>query len=111
MDWLPLENESQLASITEASFAVPQMLFKHSTRCSISRMALSKTERNWNFSNTQIQPHFLDLLVHRNISNKIAELFSIEHQSPQMLLIKNGKCIFSSTHNDINPADINQFLN
>jgi len=111
MNWHPLENELQLDFISKASFSVPQLLFKHSTRCSISRMALSKTERNWNFAETQVQPYFLDLLQHRNISNKIAEQFQIEHQSPQMLLIKNGKCIFSSTHNDINPTDINQFLN
>ncbi len=111
MNWHPLENESQLDSISKASFSIPQLLFKHSTRCSISRMALSKTERNWNFTETQVQPYFLDLIAHRNISNKIAEQFQIEHQSPQMLLIKNAKCVFSSTHNDINPNDLIQFLN
>ena len=111
MNWHLLEHESQLDLIVKSSFEIPQILFKHSTRCSISRMALSKTERNWNFAETQVQPYFLDLIAHRNISNKIAEQFQIEHQSPQMLLIKNGKCIFSSTHNDINPTDLNQFLN
>jgi bacillithiol system protein YtxJ len=111
MNWSPLENELQLDSIQKDSFNTPQLLFKHSTRCSISRMALSKTERNWAFENQQIQPYYLDLLQHRNISNKIAEVFNVEHQSPQMLIIKDGKCVFSSTHNDIDVADLKQFLN
>ena len=111
MNWQQLTDENQLDSIIQESFKIPQILFKHSTRCSISRMALSKTERNWNFTSEQITPFYLDLLVHRNISNEIANRFNIEHQSPQMLLIKDGKCIFSSTHNDINPSDLNDFVN
>ena len=111
MNWQQLTDENQLDSIIQESFKIPQILFKHSTRCSISRMALSKTERNWNFTSEQIMPFYLDLLEHRNISNEIANRFNIEHQSPQMLLIKDGKCIFSSTHNDINPSDLNDFVN
>ena len=110
MNWHSLANESQLDSINKASFLVPQLLFKHSTRCSISRMALSKTERNWNFTETQVQPYFLDLLQYRNISNKIAEQFHVEHQSPQILLIKEGKCVFTATHNDIDVKDLAIFF-
>ena len=65
----------------------------------------------WNFTDAQVQPYYLDLLQHRIISNKIAEQFNVEHQSPQLLLIKDGKCVFSSTHNDIDPSDLVQFLN
>ncbi|MEN9523868.1 MAG: hypothetical protein RL065_2245 [Bacteroidota bacterium] len=110
MNWLQLTDEIQLDSIITESFNKPQVLFKHSTRCSISRMALSKTERNWEFTTEQVSPFYLDLLEHRNISNAIANRFIIEHQSPQMLLIKDGKCIFSSTHNEINPLDLKEFL-
>ena len=101
----------QLNEIIDLSHEKPVLIFKHSTRCSISRMALSKTERNWNFTDAQVQPYYLDLLQHRIISNKIAEQFNVEHQSPQLLLIKDGKCVFSSTHNDIDPSDLVQFLN
>jgi bacillithiol system protein YtxJ len=110
MNWIELSSMNQLDSIITESFTTPQLLFKHSTRCSISRMALSKTERNYNFSSQQLAPYYLDLLQHRDISAQIALAFNIEHQSPQMLLIKDGKCIFSSTHNEINPADLQPYL-
>jgi bacillithiol system protein YtxJ len=110
MNWLQLTDENQLDSIIKESFNKPQILFKHSTRCSISRMALSKTERNWNFSSEQISPFYLDLLEHKNISNEIANRFKVEHQSPQMLLIKDGKCVFTSTHNDIDIRDVEPLI-
>ncbi|MEY4875999.1 MAG: hypothetical protein RL708_1148 [Bacteroidota bacterium] len=110
MNWLQLTDENQLDSIIKESFNKPQILFKHSTRCSISRMALSKTERNWSFSSEQISPFYLDLLEHKNISNEIANRFKVEHQSPQMLLIKDGKCVFTSTHNDIDIRDVEPLI-
>jgi bacillithiol system protein YtxJ len=110
MDWIELNRIEQLDEVVSESYVTPQLLFKHSTRCSISRMALNKTERNYNFNTHQLAPYFLDLLQHRDISNQISVMFNIEHQSPQMLLIKGGKCVFSATHNEINPTDLQSYL-
>lgn len=100
MNWINLTSENQLQKITKESFKQKVLVFKHSTRCSISSSALNRLERNWNKEN-QTPIYFLDLLAYRAISNKIAELFLVEHQSPQVLIIENGKCIYQASHHEI----------
>ena len=107
MNWNYLQNVGQIAVINEESKSVKVMLFKHSTRCSISNMALNRVESNWKDNDNQlIKPYYLDLIAHRDISNLIARQYGIEHQSPQVLVILNGKCIYHASHNNIRYADI-----
>jgi len=108
MFWNQLSTETQLADIIKTSAIQPVLLFKHSTRCSISSAALDRVERKWNDSvdTAKVQPWYLDLIAHRDISDKIASIFHVEHQSPQVLLIVDGKCVFTSTHYEINYLDI-----
>ena len=109
MDWLNLSAESQLEEIKQKSFdpsVVGVLLFKHSIRCSISSMSLNRLERNWHFSNKTFPAFHLDLLKYPSVSSKIAELFNVQHESPQVLIIKNGKCIYTASHSDINSNDI-----
>lgn len=108
MLWHKLSDISQLQDIKDLSkeqHISAVLLFKHSTRCSISSMALNRLESKWN-DDEQIPAYYLDLLNHRDISNEIADLFSVEHASPQVLLIKNGACIYHNSHNGINAAEI-----
>lgn len=104
MNWLPLQEASQVEHIIEKSFIQPQVIFKHSTRCSISDVAKSRLERN-PFPET-IAFHYLDLIANRELSNLIAETFQIQHESPQVLLIKNGKCTYHESHMAIDFNDI-----
>jgi len=96
MNWIPLTTEDQLSRIIERSATVPQVIYKHSTRCGTSSMVLSRLERSNAPAN--IEFNFLDLLSHQNISRKIAEDFKVYHESPQVLLIKNGECIYDESH-------------
>lgn len=99
MNWKKLENETTLAEIKDLSQKQPVIIFKHSTRCPVSSMALDRLERNWDEEEMQtVSPYFLDLLSYRNISNQIAESFGIAHESPQVLLIDNGKCVYNASH-------------
>jgi bacillithiol system protein YtxJ len=110
MKWISLNNENQIQDILNQSELpeIPAVLvFKHSTRCSISKMVLNRIESNWSLDDSIIPVYFLDLLNHRGISNRVAEVFQIKHESPQILLIKNGKCTYSATHNEIRIQDIN----
>ena len=96
MLWHPLTDLNQLQEIISISNQQPYenlavLLFKHSTRCSISSMALNRLETRWK-DEEKIPAYYLDLLNHRDISNEIETLFNVEHASPQVLLIKNGKC-------------------
>ncbi|MCY7291255.1 MAG: bacillithiol system redox-active protein YtxJ [Ferruginibacter sp.] len=104
MNWKEFTNEEGLEAIKKRSAEKPQVIFKHSTRCSISTMAKGRLERS-----TQpegIDFNYLDLIAHRNISAKIADVFDVQHESPQILIIKDGKCIYDESHNGINMDEI-----
>jgi bacillithiol system protein YtxJ len=110
MLWHKLTDISQLNDIQhlskeQSSNGLTVLLFKHSTRCSISSMALSRLESKWK-DDEKIPTYYLDLLNHRDISNEIESLYSVEHASPQVLLIKNGECIYHASHTAINAVEI-----
>lgn len=103
MDWRLLIDDNQIEEINSFSFDPSirgVLVFKHSSRCSISSLALSRFERSWKLSQ-QIPLYFLDILKYRAISNKIAEKYSVSHESPQVLIISKGKCIYDASHNNI----------
>ena len=107
MNWEQLTDLQQLEQLKGASYKSPVLFFKHSTRCSISVMALNRFEREWN--NTIVNSYFLDLLNYREVSNQIATLFEVEHQSPQVLLIKDSACVYHASHNAIDAQAVNEF--
>ena len=108
--WIELTTSEQLRSAIENSSLKPIILFKHSTRCSISSMAKSRFENNWNTENKNVSIFHLDLIAHRNISNEIAEITGVEHQSPQAIVLKNKEVIYQATHSDIDAKSINEIL-
>lgn len=111
MNWNQLTTIDQLNKIDELSITKPVLILKHSTGCSISITALNRLERNWKEEDrTFIEPYYLDLLAHRNVSNEIAQHYNVYHESPQVLLIKQGKCVYSETHMGINLAEIMSHL-
>ncbi|WP_018626335.1 bacillithiol system redox-active protein YtxJ [Niabella aurantiaca] len=104
MDWILLEKEEQLPDIDRASVSRPQLIFKHSTRCSISSVV--KSRLNKGTLPAEIDFYYLDLIACRNVSNAIAAHYSIRHESPQVLLIKNGKCVYNESHSAVYMEDI-----
>ncbi len=107
MDWTILDSEEKLDALDEISKNHTVMIFKHSTRCSTSAMVLNRMERNWEDSESSVlKPYFLDLITYRNLSNKIAEKYRVLHESPQVLLISKGKCIYDASHMDISYNDL-----
>jgi len=106
MNWTNLTEIEQLEEIVSQSAQQPILIFKHSTRCSISSMAKSRVERQWKFEEEAIKPYYLDLIAFRAVSNEIVTKFDIPHQSPQVLLIKDGVCVYNASHNAISAAAI-----
>jgi bacillithiol system protein YtxJ len=104
MNWIPLENEHQLDEIIHKSTDKPQVIFKHSTRCSISSMAKNRLDKKQ--APEGLDFYYLDLIRHRNISNRIASEFNVVHQSPQVLVINNGKCVYDESHSGIMMEEI-----
>ena len=99
MKWNQLNAVEQLDEIKKESSDQNILIFKHSTRCNISRASLDRLERKWNEAEmSNVKPYFLDLLNHRDISQSIAQQFRVEHESPQVLLIKKGEAVFDQSH-------------
>lgn len=104
MNWIPLTDEKQLDQVVVNSNTVPQVIFKHSTRCSISSMAKNRLDRK--DAPAGVDFYYLDLIKYRNLSNKIARDFEVTHQSPQVLVIENGKCVYHESHSGIDFEEI-----
>lgn len=104
MNWIQLTSIEQLGQIKSASGY--SVIFKHSTRCSISLMARKRFEMDWQAIPAETPLYFLDLLAYREISNAIAEVFQVHHESPQVLLIKDGDCIFETSHGEIDAEEV-----
>lgn len=107
MNWIPLINELQIEKIKINSSDKPQLIFKHSSRCSISSMARNRLDKN-EFPEG-IDFYFLDIINHRNISNKIAQDFQVHHESPQILLINKGTCVYNESHSGIQMDEIKAY--
>lgn len=97
-DWKILNQIEQLSEIKEASLQKPIVIFKHSITCGISSMAKYKLEEKWDFQEGEIEFYYLDLLTYRPVSNAVAETFKVVHQSPQILVIKNGEAVYDTSH-------------
>jgi len=103
MKWTQLESLQQLDEIKTSD--QPSLIFKHSTRCSISMMAKKRFELDWDALPENMNLYFLDLIRFREISNTIAEVFNVHHESPQLLLIKGGECIYEASHGEISAEE------
>lgn len=106
MQWIPLTEPSELDVIDEASRTRPVLIFKHSTRCSISSAALNRLEKGWSTADDALHTvFFLDLIRYRSLSNAIAARYGVEHESPQVLVIRNGKYVYTVAHLGITYTD------
>lgn len=108
--WNELTQLQQLDAIIEESGNTPVLIFKHSTRCNVSRMALRTFENEYSLSEDDLKLYFLDLIAYRDVSNEIASRFDVIHQSPQVILIKNGKAVYNESHSDIDVTAIENIL-
>ena len=104
MDWINLETEEQLNEIIDKSKDTPQVIFKHSTRCSVSSMAKNRLDKKE--KPLGLDFYYLDLIKFRSISNKIAADFKVAHKSPQVLIIKDGHSVYDESHSGITMDDI-----
>lgn len=99
--WKYLERIDQLDTIDQTSAAKTAVIFKHSTTCGISHHAMERLESNWDLDDRQLDFYYLDLLSYRNISNEVANRYGVVHQSPQIIVIRNGTAVYDISHNGI----------
>jgi len=108
--WTPLTEMEQLATIVEESKTTPVAIFKHSTRCGISRMVIKQFESAYDLEENQLKVYYLDLLNYRPISEEIAAKFQVWHESPQLIVIKNGVSVAHASHSQINTIELTQYV-
>ena len=106
--WSSLASVAEVHDLVERSHQQPCLIFKHSTRCSISSMAKFRLEGAWDFSPEELEPYYLDLIANREVSSFVAEHFEVYHESPQVLLIRDGVCTYDASHLDISVAEIHE---
>jgi bacillithiol system protein YtxJ len=107
MNWLSLESISQIDELIEKSYTKPILIFKHSTRCSISTTALDRIERKWRTDKMDhVEAYYLDLIRFRDVSNAIEKELNVFHQSPQAIVLVKGEVVYDDSHFSINYDDI-----
>ncbi|KFC20461.1 bacillithiol system redox-active protein YtxJ [Chryseobacterium sp. FH1] len=99
--WKKIEIERDLDLAVEKSFQHKVLIFKHSTRCFISKTVLKSFEKQMQDSDKDQSYYFLDLIAHRDISNEIESRFDVTHQSPQLIALENGKAFYNASHQNI----------
>ncbi|MBS1943399.1 MAG: bacillithiol system redox-active protein YtxJ [Bacteroidetes bacterium] len=106
MEWKELDSIVELDRIDQLSKGQPVLIFKHSTRCAISKAALNRLERAWTAEDAaRHRVYYLDLLAHRDISDAVATRYHVQHESPQALVIHNGTCTHCASHTAITYAE------
>lgn len=108
MQWKNITDSGQISDIQKNSGY--SLIFKHSTRCSVSAMAKRRFEMDWQAIPAETPLYFLDLISYRDISAQIAETFQVHHESPQILLIKDGECILDASHSDISAEEVAEVI-
>ena len=108
--WNELRTEQDLQALIQVSYSTPVLVLKHSTTCPISSMAKYRLEDDWQFGEQEVVPYYLDLLRYRSLSNLIASTFSVHHESPQVILVKEGESDYDASHLDISVPEVREQL-
>ena len=111
INWVSLTEISQLTTLISQSSIKPILIFKHSTRCGVSRMALKSFEKSYDLDESVLEMCFLDLISYRDLSNEISSQLNVHHQSPQVLVVKNGQLVYHDSHYQISLQKIKEVLN
>lgn len=110
VNWQTLDSKEILERAIERSAERPVIIFKHSTRCPVSSMALRMFERDWDFSPGTVEAYFLDLIRYRDVSGLVASLLAVDHESPQLILIKDKMAFYDASHSDISVAALTRAI-
>ena len=108
--WIPIASIEQLEEIRERSKVKPQAIFKHSTTCGISRMVMNRFNEGYDIPQNSIDLHFLDLHNYRSVSNETSNIFGVVHESPQLIVIKNGVVVAHESHGAITQVDLKKYI-
>ena len=108
--WIPLTSVEQLGVIKEKSASKTQVIFKHSTTCGISSMVMNRFKESYDIPATSLDLYYLDLHAYRSVSNATSDEFGVVHESPQLLVIRNGEVVAHESHGAITQVDLQKYI-
>jgi bacillithiol system protein YtxJ len=112
MNWIKLNTYESLEKLVKESYNFPVVIYKHSTRCSISGMVFQRLEKSWNNDDFEgIITYFVDVIGQRELSNQIAKIFDLVHESPQLIIVSKGESVYDASHSEITYQEIKKKLN
>ena len=109
ISWINLDSPSVLEEAVAASYTRDVVIFKHSTACSISHMAKLRLDSGWDLEG--VLPYYLDLKTYRSLSQAVSERFNVHHESPQILMLKNGECVYAVSYTHLFNIELQKFKN
>jgi bacillithiol system protein YtxJ len=109
IEWKTIESRDQIEEIIQASRTTPVVIYKHSNRCGASLFVRSRLEKQWK-NGCEVDFYFLDLVSYRDVSNEVADRFGVRHESPQILLIRNGRSVFDTSHSGVSAKALKKAL-
>ena len=110
LNWIPLTSLDQLEEIKEQSKTNAVLIFKHSTRCGISKMVIRQFENLFTEEHQNLKVYYLDLLNYRDISTEAGIIFQVMHQSPQLIVVQNGVSVHHASHSEITETNLTRFV-
>lgn len=110
LPWISLNDLQQIDYIKKKSSIKTQVIFKHSTRCGISSMVQRQFVSEYDFSEKELDLYYLDILNYRQISDEVGYKFQLIHESPQLLVIRNGELVAHASHGQINQVDLGKYI-
>lgn len=110
LPWIALTSIEQLRELEDKSKTKTQVIFKHSTRCGISRMVMNQFQAAYDLTADDLDLYYLDLLNYRDVSNETGYKFQVLHQSPQILVIKNGVAVAHASHGAVNEINLAKII-
>jgi bacillithiol system protein YtxJ len=72
-------------------------------------MVINQFIEAYDFVQKDFDLYFLDLLSHREVSNEVAYKFQVLHESPQLIIVKNGVTVAHASHGGIHQIDLSLF--
>ena len=108
MEFQSLESLEQLDEIVVSKGN--SIIFKHNTTCPISRNAKRKLQEDGDLLPDNTPVFLVDLIANREISNAVANKLNVKHESPQLLVIKDGKCTYNESLFNISVEETAQAL-
>jgi bacillithiol system protein YtxJ len=110
LNWYTIRSANQLTELDRLSKNKLMVIFKHSTSCPISKMAFKRFQKEADFDTEQVDLFYVGVIDDREVSNAIASHYGVMHQSPQLIIIKEGDVIHHASHSAIVPSSVNRFL-